>query len=172
MPAAPPVTLRPLAGHPDEVAAIQSLFESAPIYFERIAGGPAGPTEALGTFSDLPPGSSRDNKHVLAIVSEGEIVGCIDVVRGFPDPATAMLGLLLVGEPWQGRGVGAAAYRALESLVAGWDGCRCVRIGVVRTNGAVLAFWRRLGFVETGEVKPYARGPVASEIVVLSKPLP
>ena len=168
----PPVTLRPLTGHPEEIAAIQSVFASTPIYFDRVSGGPPGPTEARDTFTDLPPGSSRDDKHVFAIVSGGEIVGCIDVVRGFPDPATAMLGLLLVGEPWQGRGVGAAAYRALEAVVAGWDGCRRVRIGVVRTNEAVLAFWRRLGFVETGEVKPYARGPVASEIVVLSKPLP
>lgn len=62
MPAAPAATLRPLTGHPGEIAAIQALFESVPGYFDRVAGAPADATEAMDTFTDLPPGRSRDDK--------------------------------------------------------------------------------------------------------------
>ena len=45
-----------------------------------------------------------------------------------------------------------------------------MRIGVVRSNDIVLPFWSRLGFVETGEIKPYRYANLESETVVMEKP--
>jgi ribosomal protein S18 acetylase RimI-like enzyme len=93
------------------------------------------------------------------------------VIRGFPDPTTAHLGLLLISESAQGRGIGRVGYMAIEDVIRSWAGCRCVRIGVVRTNEGVIAFWKKVGFAETGEVKPYCYGTVVSETIILTKAL-
>src|SRR5207245_10999469 len=120
---------------------------------------------------DTPTPRAAD-KFVFAIDRESEMVGCADLIRGYPDPATAMLGLLLVSERYRREGIGSRAYALLERYILDWRACRRVRIGVVRSNAEVIPFWTRLGFEPTGEVKPYRYGPVASEIVVFQKSLP
>jgi GNAT superfamily N-acetyltransferase len=100
------------------------------------------------------------------------MIGCADLIRGYPDEHTVLLGLLLLAEPWQRRGFGKAAYLAIEDYVRRWGaGWKQVRIGVVGTNEDVLAFWTKLGFIRTGEVKPYRYGNVSSETIVLCKAL-
>jgi ribosomal protein S18 acetylase RimI-like enzyme len=42
---------------------------------------------------------------------------------------------------------------------------------VVRTNDQVLGFWRRLGFTETGEVRPWRYDKLESEVVLMDKPV-
>ena len=45
-----------------------------------------------------------------------------------------------------------------------------LRIGVVASNERALAFWRRLGYRETGEIK--TAGPeFVREVIVLEKPI-
>jgi len=59
----------------------------------------------------------------------------------------------------------------LRRIIRSWRTCDRVRIGMVRTNEAVLPFWTHLGFKPTAEVKPYRYGSVVSETVVLEKRL-
>ena len=100
------------------------------------------------------------------------MVGCADLIRGFPDPHTALLGLLLVAESLQRQVIGSAAYLAIERHIRSCgDGCTQVRIGVVRTNAQVLPFWTKLGFAPTGEVRPYRYANVVSETIILVKSL-
>jgi hypothetical protein len=42
---------------------------------------------------------------------------------------------------------------------------------VVRTNDQVLSFWRRMGFAETGEVRPWRYDKLRSEAILMDKPL-
>ena len=44
--------------------------------------------------------------------------------------------------------------------------------GVVRTNELAIPFWTQLGFVATGEVRPYRYASVTSEVLVFEKLLP
>jgi RimJ/RimL family protein N-acetyltransferase len=163
--------LVPLAGDLGQLAELQSVLESRFDYFERVEGAPPDPTEAQNVYSALPEGFSQDGKHGFGIYRSGVMVGCIDLLVGYPDSCTAMLGLLLVGASASGQGVGSASLRLLDEWIRANALCARVRIGVVRTNEGVLGFWRRMGFIETGELKPYAHGPLKSEIVVLEKPL-
>jgi hypothetical protein len=62
------------------------------------------------------------------------------------------------------------AYREIERTIRAWGGgFGQVRIGVVRTNERVLPFWSALGFVPTGEVKPYRYASLESETIALVK---
>jgi GNAT superfamily N-acetyltransferase len=166
------VTLRLLAGEAEEMRELQRVLEEAPTYAQRITGLPPGEADAQSTYSALPEGKSYEDKFVFGIFRGIEMVGCADLIRGYPRPATAMLGLLLVSERHQHQGIGRLAYGLLEQFVQGLGICDRIRIGVVRSNKHVIPFWTQLGFAATGELRPYRYASVSSEIVVFEKPLP
>lgn len=165
------VTIGLLRGEPAEMRELQRVLEEAPGYAHRITGLPPGKADAASTYAALPEGKSYDDKFVFGIYRGSDMVGCADLIRGYPRSATAMLGLLLVSEKHQRQGIGTRAYGLLEQFVRGWGSCDRVRIGVVRCNDAVIAFWTQLGFAATGETRPYRHASVTSEVLVLEKPL-
>ena len=166
------VTLRVLAGETEEMRELQRVLEEAPTYAQRITGLPPGEADAQSTYSALPEGKSYDDKFVFGIFRATEMVGCADLIRGYPHPATAMLGLLLVSERRQHQGIGRLAYGLLEQFVLDWRVCDRIRIGVVRSNEQVIPFWTQLGFAATGERRPYRYASVTSEIMVFEERLP
>jgi RimJ/RimL family protein N-acetyltransferase len=166
-----PVALRLLREDPQDVAALQRVLEAAPSYYHRVTGGPPTPQEARSTYRILPEGKSPQDKFLFGIVRGDELVGCVDLVRGYPKPEIAYLGLLLVSERQQKRGIGRAAYRLVEETVLGWGACDRIRLSVLRANDGVIPFWASFGFVPTGEVRPYRAGTVTSEALLFEKPL-
>ena len=166
------VTLRALRGEPDEMADLQRVLEGAPAYFELTTGHPPGAAEAQSLFTVLPPdGVGYDRKLDWGIVTEAGLVGCIDVLRGWPAADTAHLGLMLIDEDHVGQGIGRAAFEALERQVRQWPEITRLRAAVVATNAQVLPFWERMGFARTGEVKPYRYDKLHSESMILEKRL-
>jgi GNAT superfamily N-acetyltransferase len=139
--------LRLLTGQRAEMAALQRVLEAAPAYFQAVTGAPPGRAAAQSTFTALPPDKTYGDKFVWGLYAGESMIGCADVIRGYPVREKAVIGLLLLAEPWQRHGLG----RAFAALVA-------------------LTFWRRLGYRETGEVKPPQPGIVA-DVHVFEKPL-
>ena len=165
------VTIRLMQDNHEDMAALQRVLESAPTYAERVTGAPPGAADAQSMFTILPEGKSYDDKFVFGIFLGGQMIGCIDIIRGYPAASTATVGLLLVAEQYQRTGVGRLAYAELERLVQAWDSCVRVRLGVVMTNSDVVAFWRKLGFSETGEMRPYDYRSVHSRTMIMEKSL-
>jgi GNAT superfamily N-acetyltransferase len=130
---------------PEAAAELGRLFEEVPGYARR-----AGPLDVAATFAALPPDVGPEDKFVQGIFLDGGLVGCADLIRGYPEPGTAMLGLLLISERLQGRGHGRRAYGKIEDLVRDWAGVTKVRIGVADTNLHVAPFWEKMGFVDIG----------------------
>ncbi len=128
--------------------------------------------DAQSTYTVLPDGKTYDDKFVFGIYLGDEMIGCADLIRGYPNPTTALLGLLLVSEACQRRGVGKRAYELIEQFIQTWNVCDRVRIGVVRTNEQVILFWSNVGFELTGEIKPYRYAAISSETLILEKRLP
>lgn len=166
------IALRLLTGERAEMQELQRVLEEAPTYSHRLTGGPPGRAEAQSLYTALPEGKSYDDKFVFGIYLGEAVIGCVDLIRGYPNAATAMLGLLLLSEKHQRRGAGRRAYALIEQFVQGWNGCDRVRIAVVRSNEDVLPFWTKLAFEPTGQVRPYRCGVVVSEHVALEKRLP
>ncbi len=173
MPGQPPaVTLREVSGEPEELAAMQRVIESDEDFALRVSGHPPAPADAQSTLLFVPEGKSPDDKVVFGVWVDGELVGILDLLLRHPDQETVYLGLLQVDRRWQGRGIGAAALRALErEVLARWPWARRLRLSVVRTNDQVLGFWRRMGFAETGEVRPWRYDRLRSEAILMDKPV-
>nr|WP_279466044.1 GNAT family N-acetyltransferase [Aeromonas veronii] len=87
------------------------------------------------------------DKHLIGRWEQGELTAVIDLLRGYPNPDTAYLGLLLVGEPWQGSGRGQSLYLHACTLASSWGATR-LRLSVIASNESALSFWLRRGFTE------------------------
>ena len=160
--------LRLLTGQPAEMAALQCLLEEAPAYFQNVTGSLPGDAEAQSTFTALPPGKTYEDKFVWGLYSGDAMIGCADVIRGYPVRESAVIGLLLLAEAWQRRGLGRAFAALIEQSIASWTEIERFRLGVVASNPGALVFWRKLGYRDTGEVKPSGTGFVG-EVIVLEK---
>lgn len=147
---------------------LQAVLDEAPNYSFATTG--KAPATAAGhtLLAALPPGKTAEDKFVFGVSRSGELVGCVDVVRGYPTNNTAFIGLLLICEGYQGLGYGGAAYQLLEGLIAGWGSTK-VRLAVVQSNPQAVGFWARMGFEETGERLPYCDGVVKSWLFPMEK---
>jgi RimJ/RimL family protein N-acetyltransferase len=152
------------------MAALQCVLDSAPGYFETVCAAPPGRAEAQRTFTALPEGKIYDDKFVWRLYSGEAMIGRADVIRGYPSRERAVIGLLLPAERWQRRGLGRAFAALLERRIASWPEIERLRIGVAASNDGALAFWRKLGYCETGQVRPPRSGFVR-EVIVLEKPI-
>lgn len=90
--------LRELDGEIRVMKKLQEVLEAAPTYFERVMGYSPGPSEALSTYTILPPGKTYADKSVFGVYLGENMIGCIDIFRGHPNSETAYLGLLLLRE--------------------------------------------------------------------------
>jgi GNAT superfamily N-acetyltransferase len=149
--------------------ALQCVFMADPDYCGRVIGHIPGLDEMGGT--ELPAGKTEDHRYLFGVYLKAEMIGCADLLRGYPDEKTALLGLLLLSEKHHGRGRGAQAYYELEKVAQRWPEISVIRGAVIATNDLVIPFWRKLGFLDTGVRKPYRSGEVISEATVLEKRL-
>ncbi len=167
----PAIALRALRGTADEIVAVQRLHERAADYVFNVTGLPPRETEGESFFSELPPGRSAEDKFCGALLEGEDWVGCVDIVRGWPDARTAIIGLLLLVPAARGRGVGEAALQRIEQQVGGWPGIDTLRVAVAASNAGALPFWRRMGFVAVGEPKPWTQGVVTTTVQPMQRPL-
>ena len=150
------------------MAALQCVLEAAPSYYEAVTGAPPRGALAQSMFTALPPDKSYDDKFVWGLYAADAMIGCADVIRGYPVREKAVIGLLLLAEPWQRRGLGRAFAALVEQAIGAWKEIETLRVGVAKSNPGALAFWRKMGYIETGEVK---RNDSNVEITVLEKPV-
>ena len=150
-----------------DTSALQAVLEGAPRYSLNVSGALQPANAAEEVFRAVPADFDASRKFVFGIQLHDELIGCMDVLRGFPTSGKAMLGLLLLKEKNQGQGSGREAYRLLESQLREWPEIKTMRISVVETNGEVLGFWERLGFSDTDERHPYECGTVVSQALSL-----
>ncbi|MGH3787362.1 MAG: GNAT family N-acetyltransferase [Pseudonocardiaceae bacterium] len=166
------IDLRLLTGQPCEMASLQRILEAAPTDAELVTGHPPDAADAKSVFSALPSGMTYDSKYLYGFMTDGpQMVGCADVIRGWPAPDTALLGLLLLDEAHQGHDVGTSGYHEIEAKVRQWPEIEEMRVAVVHSDAAVLPFWRDVGFAETGEITPHVYDTLTTESIILAKPL-
>lgn len=165
-----PLELKILKGNKEEIAEVQRVLEEAPNYCLNVSGKPASPDDGKELFAAIPPGRSFDDKFIFGIYLDNEIIGCIALLRGFPDESTVMLGLLLLSEKYQKKGLGKQAHKKLEEIIKDWGDFEKIRIGVLVSNQEILTFWQKMGYKEVSR-KPYKHGDIETKLITLDKPI-
>ncbi|KKM12045.1 hypothetical protein SY88_05525 [Clostridiales bacterium PH28_bin88] len=110
------VTLKVLTK--EDFTILQALLERCSDYFTFQDEEPVKPTAAQDLFSSRPEGIEDKDKVLLGILVNGQeqLVGVFDLIKGYPDPKTLTLGLMVLELPSRGKGIGSKAYKALEEM--------------------------------------------------------
>ena len=131
----------------EDAVALFGLFDQAREYSLLVEGKLPTIEGAKDELTALPPGKQLHDKYYGGYWNDDTLVGCMELIRGHPDPDIAYLGLLLFGNSHQGRGYGRAAMSHISDLARSW-GCTKLRLAVIEGNVRGLRFWQREGFVE------------------------
>jgi uncharacterized protein len=157
---------------PSDVDALAALVESDPAYVERVTGYPPGPADAQSLLMMRPPDLAADRKLVLGAWEGDDLVGVVDLLRGWPDEHTVHIGLLQVHGGRQGQGIGRLVHRLLLDRVRSWPETTTLRAAVVETNAAhAEPFWRASGYQPSGDPKPYTYDKLHSTVQIWTRPV-
>ena len=155
-----------------DAALLQELLESNPSYSRRVSGRDPHPDDSRTILTARPPGMNSESKYAWGIWESGKLIACVDVVRGYPRAEVAHIGLLIVAGDQSRRGVGRQTYERVLKEIRTWSEVAAVHLGIVATNAeAAEPFWESLGYLRTGESKPYVDGAVDSIVTFWESPL-
>lgn len=128
---------------------VLALYKSNPYFFKHC---PPQPTlsSVLNDMRKLPPAISSEQKQFLGYFLEEKLVAVLDLVEGYPDSQTVFIGLFMLDGDYHGKGIGSQLFQEVIQVLT-QDFAR-LRLGYVATNAIAEAFWRKQGFVPTGEV--------------------
>lgn len=153
---------------PKTAALIQAIFNSTPKFnFNTTGTKIADQNAGLETLKELPPNSNYENKFVFLV----DDLAVIDLVKEYPVQDTAFIGLVLIDERYQRKGLGTKIYTKLEQWInENLPNCKRIRLCVVESN-PVIPFWEKMGFHLTGETKPHVVGEFKSMKLLMDKNL-
>ena len=149
---------------------VASIVSAAADYYMTVQGTPAPPEEIDEFFTAVPPGYALEDMFPLGFYAAGQVVGIGGLLKGWNAPNKAMIGLLVLDPAARGKGYGQLAVQLIEEMARSLPGIERLRVGVVACNTNALGFWRRMGYADTGEVKPRF-APFLDDVVILEKPL-
>ena len=141
-----------------------------PVYRLQTQGRPHQRRDAVDLAQDLPAGASAGQKYLWTLWHHDRLVGCLEVLRGWPQAHVVYIGFLMTDERQRHRGHARAALRLLAQRTRSWPGVRRWRLAVVDSQEDALRFWRRAGFAPTGEQQ--LRDSYRRPLVVMERPAP
>lgn len=130
-----------------DIETVRSVYDAAPRYFYILHGHAVDKNSVRDDLLAIPEGYDIDSKFFYAIYLDTEAIGCIDIIRAYPDQQTAFIGLLLFVESQQNLDLGHQALDFINKLASDWGSNR-LRIAVVESNVKAFNFWLREGFIE------------------------
>jgi len=163
---------------PSDIAAIVALVNSA----YRGESSRAGWT----TEADLLDGQrtdaaeiaqlvGKDDSMILLCLQGNEIIGSVHLEKVNAD--IAYMGMLVVRPVLQGQGLGKRFIREAELAVRTEWGTARMQIQVIMLRHELIAYYERLGYRRTGEIRPFPSDPrygipkvAGLEFEVLEKP--
>jgi GNAT superfamily N-acetyltransferase len=145
------VTVEGHEGHvrdfePADEDAVVSLFRDSADWFEITTGEPSAAGDVQSLFYSAPEGASLDGKQVLVLAAaDGDVIGLVEAVTGYPGPEGCAVGLFLIGRAHRRRGWGKALARTLLTQAARADIATVTATNPVGWD-AGETFLRELGF--------------------------
>ncbi len=150
------ISLLPLSAE-YHTEALQQVYRATPHYWQmyHLPGSPEGQAAR-----DLEAAQETPGRHLMGIVRRlvaddpaagVEMVGVVDLRLHWPDPDVVYIGLVMVAEPYQRRGIGSEAWRLLRPWLSHSAKMTTARVGVEQFNPGALKFFQHIGFALTGQ---------------------
>lgn len=107
--------------------------------------------------------------HWLAIHYDEDLVGIAHILLENPNDGKSWIGLLLIKQEQQGKGLGREAVECLENYIRS-HGKDQVRVGVIVHNLPALLFWGKLGYEQYRQTEAPV-GRLTQPVMLMAKQL-
>ena len=152
-------TIRPLHALTDRPA-VTDLVARAADYVLLETGLPPDDTFVDEIFHGLPPGVGPEAVIALGLCRGPVLDGVASIAFGWPEPADAYLGLMLLDPKARGQGLGPILLEASLDAARGRGATRML-LAVLDENPRARTFWERMGFAHLLTVPP---GPIGAKM--------
>lgn len=157
----------------DQAPVVQKLFESAPDYFIKTENSIVKPHFAEREMSDSPPLAKQTatyEKRFCLIFLEDEPIGIVDLHKDHPVKDVCYIGLFLLKEDQQKKGLGREIFHEVESYITERLHCAVARLGVSEAND-VEKFWLKMGFARNGNSYIWKSSDQQNQVFEMEKAL-
>ena len=115
---------------------------------------PPAPTREviLEDMAALPPGKDYKDKYYIGFFENGVLAAIMDLILGYPEKDIAYVGLFMVDVGYQKKSIGSKIITECAGCLR-MSGFRSIRLAVDRGNPQSNAFWKKNGFLVTGQTK-------------------
>jgi ribosomal protein S18 acetylase RimI-like enzyme len=150
---------------------IQGVWDKCLDYMLLVEGHPAEPNYGVEQFQDVPPGKSTEDLFVFGIFNQqNDLVGLLDVLRGYPDEITWWIGLLMFTPDFRSQGLGQKVTQGFADYVRANSG-QAIMLGVVEENQLASAFWKKMGFELVRKTEPRQFGNKTQTVSIMRRVL-
>ena len=137
----------------DHLEVILDLYRSNPLYFQHCPPEPS--LESVREdMVELPAGKTKKDKFYIGFWDDKELVAILDFVLSYPEMKTIFIGLFMVHQTYQGKGLGSEIIK--EAFQVFSKDYQRVRLAYVKGNSQAQYFWEKQGFLPVGKVVPKA----------------
>lgn len=145
---------------------VMAIYDSNHAFFIQTEGKEATLENSLQDIHAIPPGFEIANKIYVGIWENGEIVGVLDMLLGYPAAHCVWIGLLLIHGHLHGKRYGSRIVMAIFAA-AKIDGYTSIKLGVIDNNETGIRFWDKHGFKKIRESTTERNGVTPLRIVVM-----
>ena len=136
-------------------------------YFSKISDNPLSISNVEEDIEVIPNGVQKNQKNYRLISFNDEILGVVDFLSDYPEKDTILIGLFIIKNDKQKKGLGTKIFRYLENLFKNKKFFK-IRIGVLVDNEIGLSFWKKQNFKEI-ERKFLKFEKSKKEVIVMEK---
>ncbi|HJB22041.1 MAG TPA: GNAT family N-acetyltransferase [Candidatus Fournierella merdavium] len=101
----------------------------------------------------LPPGKSACDKFYVGYFCENELIAIMDLIFSYPAKNTAWIGLFMMNQGHQHRGIGSEIIRECAMCLKDL-GVEFIQLAIAKGNPQSEHFWRKNKFHKTGREVP------------------
>ena len=130
-----------------DIPSILSLYESNPLYFQYCPPKP-NLASVKEDMARLPEGKAKADKFYVGFWNNSKLVAVMDFVYAYPDEETVFIGLFMVDQAYQRKGIGSQIVT--EALAYFTKNFRKARLAYVKGNPQSRHFWEKQGFKRIG----------------------
>ena len=154
-----------------DIDAMQGLLDQCLDYMLLVDGHAANLASTKEDFQFVPPNASQEDKYVYGILDEKKtLMGLLDSLRGYPEPGTWWIGLLLLEPQVRSQGLGEKIIKAFARY-AKTNRAQVLMLGVVEENQRAYQFWSKMGFEFVRQTEPRQFGEKMQRLNVMKKRL-
>ena len=142
------------------------VYDTNQDFFLLTQGKEATIESSSNDMMAVPPNCDIQQKVYISIWKDGQAVGVLDLITGYPERTCFWIGLLLVHGSLHGKKIGsrfvdAVLYAAKEA------GYESAQLGVIESNVKAIKFWQKHGFDvfrHSGDIVVMKRGVVHENV--------